>query len=980
MDEQQLRRWHTTFIVLTLAIRVVSDAERVAWNNDSPSFCGVSQKQGRRPYQEDRIICMPDILLPGPGGCSSHVGLFGVFDGHNGAEASEYASTCLPHMLRHHTWSILMLESNHAGGDICLEPESAGGDLRDPSFLCVNERLWQRFTSGYEKMFFGNCEDTQLSTCWYRAVLKEAISRSLADLDSALRKNFNKKVHQSGTTAVVVLKVDSHLLVANIGDSQAFICSSFISADFFQSGIMEDAPEMNIYLSNEAAGRFVPSILTKELTVAHHPDRADEKFRIEAAGGFVSTWGGVARVNGQLAVSRALGDAMFKKFGVTAEPEFFGWQELTAEDLLLIITSDGIFETMRPQDVCNLLQDKYNLINSSLLDNELADSRLSYEALAITVTEAAYNSGSYDNLAAIVFPLASSSLAARTFRPTETLSSSRSLNEIISDKFSTGKEAPICYQLIDKARSGVVLPLENSVGPVSNVGEVYVMNSSALIKDTIEIGDVYKQSAGSAATLDIYHEHLICFRRPVLSDEDEACLNPETFSTYLRLIEAVPVLERSCTEMNVSDKVKSMELDNVYPYTSIHQRYILTENIGRGGFGEVWFAVMRSCSDVGATDIALHLKMVHDLHFGSKELKSDTLVRKLMESSTESTNDDPSQERFVLKRVMGEKGDSVYLSGLRERYFGEVFVNAMALRKSTNTNNHNTRAAQETEDGLNHIARYIETIQGKQEGDFWLVFKNEGYPLSSMLYTTDTTIEKDKGHVRVLEPSNWWRWLKSTKDGRREMRNLLHQLLLGVKACHDRNITHRDIKPENMMVRPTSMCLVHGEFNQLAGEFPCNLSMRIIDFGSAIDVYTLQNLYGSFGPTRYEQTEEYTPPESFLQRSWWKKHGIEAFRYDLWSIGVVMLELVLGTPHVFQIAARTRALLDKHLEGWGSSALNTAYMLRALMEMCILYPGKSGHQRPAAMDNSNLASWMCTEENLMLQIKNRDPLGMGYAS
>ncbi|KAH7284039.1 hypothetical protein KP509_34G037200 [Ceratopteris richardii] len=152
---------------------------------------------------------------------------------------------------------------------------------------------------------------------------------------------------------------------------------------------------------------------------------------------------------------------------------------------------------------------------------------------------------------------------------------------------------------------------------------------------------------------------------------------------------------------------------------------------------------------------------------------------------------------------------------------------------------------------------------------------------------------------------------------------------------------------------------------------------RIIDFGSAIDLYTLQNLYGSSGPTRYEETEEYSPPESTLQGNWWRVHGNQVNRYDLWSIGIVMLELILGTPHVFQIHDRTRALLDKHLEGWGSSALNTAYLLRAMMEMCILYPGKHGHHRPGAMDSSNPASWVCTEENLMLQIKTHDPLGIG---
>ena len=33
----------------------------------------------------------------------------------------------------------------------------------------------------------------------------------------------------------------------------------------------------------------------------------------------------------------------------------------------------------------------------------------------------------------------------------------------------------------------------------------------------------------------------------------------------------------------------------------------------------------------------------------------------------------------------------------------------------------------------------------------------------------------------------------------------------------------------------------------------------------------------------------------------------------MWSLGVVWLELVLATPHVFQISPRTAALLERHL-------------------------------------------------------------------
>ena len=50
-------------------------------------------------------------------------------------------------------------------------------------------------------------------------------------------------------------------------------------------------------------------------------------------------------------------------------------------------------------------------------------------------------------------------------------------------------------------------------------------------------------------------------------------------------------------------------------------------------------------------------------------------------------------------------------------------------------------------------------------------------------------------------------------------------------------------------------------------------------------------------------------------------------RYDMWSVGVVMLELILGTPNVFQINARTQTLLDPHIVGWNEDLKELAYKL-----------------------------------------------------
>lgn len=91
------------------------------------------------------------------------------------------------------------------------------------------------------------------------------------------------------------------------------------------------------------------------------------------------------------------------------------------------------------------------------------------------------------------------------------------------------------------------------------------------------------------------------------------------------------------------------------------------------------------------------------------------------------------------------------------------------------------------EEGLKHIARYIESFESKSN-EIWLVFRHEGISLSKLLYTADdigssdgdgTTNENDDHvkHVRILHPSKWWRWLKTTKAGQEEMKNIIWQLV-----------------------------------------------------------------------------------------------------------------------------------------------------------------------------------------------------------
>jgi serine/threonine protein phosphatase PrpC len=81
----------------------------------------------------------------------------------------------------------------------------------------------------------------------------------------------------------------SHLLVSNCGDSRA---------------VLWDQADGGVDFA---------------LSLDHKPSRRAEKRRIEALGGRI-TYFGVPRVNGVLAVSRAIGDSAYKRF-IISDPE-----------------------------------------------------------------------------------------------------------------------------------------------------------------------------------------------------------------------------------------------------------------------------------------------------------------------------------------------------------------------------------------------------------------------------------------------------------------------------------------------------------------------------------------------------------------------------------------------------------------------------------------------------------------------------------
>ncbi|XP_043696078.1 uncharacterized protein LOC122646565 isoform X1 [Telopea speciosissima] len=1010
------------------------------WTLSSDAFhrrtinCESAMLQGRRRSQEDRTFCALDLQIPFPGRTSLKevtVGIAAVFDGHNGFEASEMASKLLLEYFTLHIYFLL------DGVYSAVLKKSMGRLLHDGQLAVDFHVLNQDLDLGRSKWVLPEIFDRS----FHMEILKESLLRAIHDIDSTFSKEALRNNLKSGSTATIVLIVDGQVLVANVGDSKAFLCSKEIQSPQEARGrlskLYKRRRRSGVISPIEGGGSLklatsdrVTHFSVKELTSDHHPDRDDERSRVEAAGGYVVEWAGVPRVNGELAVSRAIGDVSFKSYGVVSAPEVTDWQPLTVDDSYLVVASDGIFEKLSTQDICDLLWDVH------VESNEKSKSFSScMHSLADCIVNIAFERGSMDNMAAVVVPL----------RPTVfsgELIMERYDGEESIDYSALGLQKLVNTQSANIISSGLV-PVEYAHQALANFNRLLVEGTddssgcfylSENLNENIDytfrtLKDVQEENADDlpqalpevlghqhCCTLNLYNNQNLCLQFGTDVEEDKGqCLNLEDFSRFLVLLESIPFPE---TGYNSSES---------FEYASPDSRYVLRRRFNRGSYGEVWLAFHWNCSQGGDASNWIHKNKnvsfdKHHLH--PYEWNTSTSTNSSSCSNQTSPCDDVF---FILKRIMVERGTNVYLSGLREKYFGEIFLNAsvslggllssgflssrskeseynfynqLEMNKSTphkkrygvNAENKfpgkNSMHRVDHEEGLNHIARYVESFES-QSKEIWLVFQNEGVSLSKLMYTREEVQQspaEERGEqtkkFQVLHPSTWWHWLRTTEEGKEEMRSLIWQLLMALKSCHDRNITHRDIKPENMVI-----CFEDKDSGTCLKEIPNgdkhhHIKMRIIDFGSAIDEFTMKRLYGSNGPSSSEQTYEYTPPEALLNASWFQGPATVSMKYDMWSVGVVILELILGSPHVFQINARTRALLDPHLEGWNESMKELARKLRSFMEMCILIPGSSAKRHHGGNTKDGVgvwpASWKCSEESFADQVKGRDPIKLGF--
>ncbi|KAL6774085.1 hypothetical protein ACKKBG_A23710 [Auxenochlorella protothecoides x Auxenochlorella symbiontica] len=318
----------------------VTEKDTLEGSTDDLSY-GISAHQGWRKNMEDAHIAHH---------ISKDTYLFGIFDGHGGPEVAKFCSMYIREELERsgefkageyegslvhvfHRMDDLMrsaegfsqLESIRKSLDKASATEDEeGDDTYSMLRKLVSLQRMQNSAAAAAAAAAGTANGRA-------APLESGSGTNVADPGAPAPRPLPgvEATVQAGCTAVVALLKGRRLFVANAGDSRAVLARR---------------------------GVAVP------LSHDHKPSAAGERARIMAAGGFVSEVGGITRVNGNLNLSRAIGDLRYKANPaleakdqiITAQPDLCV-EALVPGDRFMVLACDGIWDVMSNQQVVDFV-------------------------------------------------------------------------------------------------------------------------------------------------------------------------------------------------------------------------------------------------------------------------------------------------------------------------------------------------------------------------------------------------------------------------------------------------------------------------------------------------------------------------------------------------------------------------------------------------------------------------------------------------
>jgi len=293
---------------------------------------------------EDAHICMSELGM-------DNLSMFGVFDGHGGSEVAKFCKQVMPSEVSRQlvssrdqggssgsapiarsgpeyakTLGNALIKSFNKMDTMLLEDANldflaslqqgheGGGDLKSKAAALVSDSIQTQLSNARERGHFTLPEAQNV-------MAKATLLKRLETAEVPVNPPKNGAGHV-GCTAVCILMSQNLIVCANAGDSRAIMCRK---------------------------GKVV------ELSHDHKPNEEIELARINAAGGTVQAapcgQRMLYRVNGNLSLSRSIGDLEYKKRAdlppeaqaITSTPDIIT-AELRKGDEFIVLACDGIWD------------------------------------------------------------------------------------------------------------------------------------------------------------------------------------------------------------------------------------------------------------------------------------------------------------------------------------------------------------------------------------------------------------------------------------------------------------------------------------------------------------------------------------------------------------------------------------------------------------------------------------------------------------
>ena len=280
---------------------------------------------------QDVVFINPNFLL------IKNLYFFGICDGHGiqGHYISNFIKDILPAYLNYIEIDNYISKKNKSLDSMLssLYNKTENSSVKD---IHIIKYFYDKFQINPSEFSFIKNRFSEISKN-----LKESFYKIDNDLIKS-KQSFDTE--KSGSTACLGILNYKNLILANIGDSRAILCSY---NDIWKSS---------------------------QLTKDHKPKDKSEYKRIIAAGGTVSrminlekdgeeigpfrVWDKTQDKGPGLAMSRSIGDGQAKNLGVLSEPDIFEYT-LNEGDKFIVCASDGVWEYLSNDDVMNTVKDVY---------------------------------------------------------------------------------------------------------------------------------------------------------------------------------------------------------------------------------------------------------------------------------------------------------------------------------------------------------------------------------------------------------------------------------------------------------------------------------------------------------------------------------------------------------------------------------------------------------------------------------------------